>query len=63
MTIQQKLRVLRKEAKLSQGQLGQKIGYTGSRVSDYETGQRQIGYTLIERWSEACGFEITFTKK
>ena len=61
------LKHLRKEAKLTQSQLAQKLGegYSSPHVCAIEKGKRKVGFTLVERWAESCGFrvEISFHKK
>ena len=67
MNLPNQLKHLRKEAKLTQSQLAQRLsdGYTRGHVCTIEKGTRQVGLSMIERWAEACGFsvEITFHKK
>lgn len=65
--INHQLKHLRKEAKLTQSQLAQRLsdGYTRGNVCHIEKGTRKVGLSMIEKWAEACGFrvEIVFHEK
>ena len=56
------LRMMRKRAGLTQGQIAESIGLDQSSVSSYETGRRFIPTDLLEKWAEACGAVIEIHK-
>jgi transcriptional regulator with XRE-family HTH domain len=58
--INSQLKHLRKEAKLTQSQLAKRLsdGYSRSNVCLIEKGTRKVGLSMIEKWAEACGFEM-----
>ncbi len=56
------LRMMRKRAGLTQGQIAESIGLDQSSVSSYETGRRFIPTDLLDKWAEACGAVIEVHK-
>lgn len=52
------LRDTRREASLTQGQLGLKLGVDQSLVSDAERGIRRLDIVQIKDWAEACGTSL-----
>jgi DNA-binding transcriptional regulator YiaG len=52
MTPGKTLKTLREVKELSQAKLGEMIGTPGSRISDFETGQRAISRTAAKKLAE-----------
>jgi DNA-binding transcriptional regulator YiaG len=52
MTPGKMLKTLREVKELSQSKLGEMIGTPGSRISDYETGQRAISKEVAKKLAE-----------
>ena len=51
------LRALRDEAKLTQRQLGERLGKPQSWVYNCETGNRRVDVTEFVAWAQACGLD------
>lgn len=67
MSINTRLKILRRTAGLTQEELGKKLtknGYSKQFISNVELGRYNPGLEMIKAWSSACGYEtaITFTK-
>ena len=57
MTTGERIRKARKEAGLTQKQLGEKIGVSGAMIGQYETGVRNPKQEMIEKISGALGIQ------
>ena len=56
MTIYERIRALRIEKGLSQGELARLVGYEGrSAISKVENGDRDISQSMIEKYANALG--------
>lgn len=56
MTIYDRIRDLRKERGMSQGDLAEAVGYSGkSAISKVEKGERDISQSMIEKYAKALG--------
>jgi transcriptional regulator with XRE-family HTH domain len=53
------LRRLREEARLSQEDLGERLGLGRHQVSRVENGTRATSHLVLARWLEACGYRLT----
>lgn len=72
MTVGQKIKKIRKEAGLTQGELAEKCGLatfasgTKSRaITDYERGVRNPSFEILQKIAVACGykgFDVEFIK-
>jgi transcriptional regulator with XRE-family HTH domain len=49
------LRTARTEAKLTQGQLAERMGLSQTRVSMAESGAEKVSLAFVKRWLGACG--------
>jgi transcriptional regulator with XRE-family HTH domain len=49
------LRTRREQLKLTQAQLGDRIGWSAQVLSQYECGQRQPTIPTLQRWCQALG--------
>lgn len=58
MSLAENLRSARKQAGLTQADLSTKIGLTQGAISHIENGTHGISSEALEKWSEACNFEI-----
>lgn len=61
MTIYERIRALRIEKGLSQGELAKLVGYEGrSAISKVENGDRDISQSMIEKYAAALGVTPTY---
>lgn len=58
MTTIERLRSMRKRARLTQLQLAERLGVAQSWVSDRERGRRHVLVDDLLDWSEACGVPV-----
>lgn len=65
MQLHEQLAHIRKEANINQSTLAKSLGVSQARISEYESGKREITIPTIRKWAEICGydFNIQFTKK
>ncbi|WP_211237809.1 helix-turn-helix domain-containing protein [Dyadobacter alkalitolerans] len=56
--IVERIRLLRKQAGISEEQMGEIIGYNAKVVSAIETGNRPIGLKTLIKWADAVGKEL-----
>lgn len=56
---------MRKSAGYTQKELGEKLGYSQAKISDYEANKVSPVFSTIQRWADACGceLELCFKKK
>jgi transcriptional regulator with XRE-family HTH domain len=52
------LRRIRKEAKLTQDELGALLGINGPQVSRIESGTRGASVDTLHQWYRECGYEL-----
>ena len=55
MTAGERLKIARKNAGLTQRELGEKIGVTSNLINQYESGIRNITHNNALRLAEVCG--------
>lgn len=55
MTTGQRIKSARKIAGMTQGELGEKLGVSGSAIAQYETGNRNPKYDTLQRIAAALG--------
>lgn len=58
-TIARNLKKLRETARYSQDEVAQSLGITRSAYSNYESGDREVPYDVIEKASDFFGCEMT----
>ena len=56
----ERMRQARRDAGLSQGQLGKLIGNTQSAISLYESGQRGMGFATVDALCKATGHPLEY---
>lgn len=54
-TIGGRLRALRRSARLTQADLGKRLGLSDEQVGRTERGHRLADYALVEQWVLGCG--------
>ena len=59
--IGQILKTMRRQAGLSQEQIGRLCGFARNTISQYETGVLQPDFQTIEKIASECGSKIIFT--
>lgn len=59
MTVGEKIRALRKEQKMTQNRLGNLLGIDGTRISQYEIGQRNPKIETLSRIADALGVPVS----
>ncbi len=52
------LRLLRKNKRITQTQLGKNMGVSHAAVSDVENGKTHLTLELIEKYGKALGYEV-----
>lgn len=57
-----RLRMLRKQAKLSQKQLAEKIGFPQTTISDWELNKYEPGFTTVVKIAEILSVELDYFK-
>lgn len=55
-----KLRELRKDLKLSQKELADKLGVTSVTISRWETGERPLSLKTVGKIAKTCGIDINY---
>lgn len=60
MTIGQRIQLARKESKLSQKELGEKLGVSGSMVGQYESDLRNPKLVTLQRIADALGVDVNW---
>lgn len=58
-TISRNLKKLRETARYTQDEVAQSLGITRSAYSNYESGDREVPYDVIEKASDFFGCEMT----
>jgi len=56
-------RQMRKSAGYTQKELGEKLGYSQAKISDYEANKVSPVFSTIQRWAETCGCEVVLEWK
>lgn len=56
--LRRQLRRARKEARLSQEALAERLGISSVQVSRIETGARGTTLAIAQRWLEECGYSV-----
>lgn len=57
-TICEKLRIMREEAGLEQGQIAEYLGVTQSFISEVEAGERNLTVDQLESVANLCGYSL-----
>lgn len=55
------LKTMRRNAGLSQEQIGKVCGFARNTISQYETGVLQPDFKTIEKIANECGYKLSFT--
>lgn len=65
MQLHKQLSQIRHNAGLKQIDIAGILGVSQARISEYESGKREISLPTLRKWAEICGydFNIQFTKK
>ena len=60
MTVGERIRILRKEAGLTQKQLGEKLGVSASMIGQYETNSRKPKLETLIKIADYFGVSIDY---
>lgn len=60
MSLHEQLAQIRKESGLKQNDIAKVLGVSHSRISEYESGKREISIPTLRKWADACGYELNF---
>jgi len=62
-SIQQVLRLRREQLRLTQAEVGEKLGLSAMGLSYLERGSRNLKVELLELWAEELGLEVEIRLK
>lgn len=58
MALKDQLKRARLQAGLAQRELGEAVGLSQGHISNIESGRRETGLDVIDRWIAACGCQL-----